>query len=513
MTPSPARSSNAMREKPEKNLKKNARDHAAYVLPHGTLQFLLAAPIALLPALLEDGRVGLSEALADAAVSAGTAANAVGKLVNGVIIDRVGASTFASVMLAVASLATAAFVASSTKFVLLSAFLLLQFAASGGWLIGCRVIHDRFVKARWSSCFAILSIASRTASMASKLSLGALLASMRWHDIGLVASGIGAVGWMLSMRLLSMRRLVSVSVESSNSEEERTEVAETSTEKRKLCRLLKDGGLLLYCGVMAGATCVAAFENLTPLILKDLTSLSSAQVSMTATVFPAALLLGVATIPPLLAKFASSRKHYRWARLAAEVALLGIASCSAIGLAALAARGDKVSPFCVVPLIFGLAFGVSITFYITPNVYALDFGGKDCATASSLLDTFGLAAASLWSLCVSFIQSRFDSHYVAWAYTMTLLALILTLTAFLSIAALSYTSRPESQGEAVVCNTAMSAGEDHVPLIDGEGRQPKATRLASPRAAPVDLDNDLRHQTNPTSNPLLTPATPHDVEN
>lgn len=58
--------------------------------------------------------------------------------------------------------------------------------------------------------------------------------------------------------------------------------------------------------------------------------------------------------------------------------------------------------------LWGLAFGSAFTYYITPAVFALEFG-DDCATASSILDTMGLVASVLFQLAASEMLSAGDS--------------------------------------------------------------------------------------------------------
>lgn len=423
--------------------------HACYFVPHGTLQFLLATPIAVVPAMLRDGRLGVSEAWVDLALSLGTGANAVGKMVNGMAIDAVGPRIFASATLAAATCSLAVLSASSRQELVLGAWVCLQFAASGGWLIGCRVIHDRFGRARWSSCFAVLSAASRGASMTAKLSLGALLVRWNWHEIGLTSAAIGIVGWMVVARLLATP--VTAGYDAVGSASKSLEASDNSR-LATLRRLLCDRGLLLYSAVIAGATCVAGFENMTPLALDDLTSLAPAAVTTSATVFPAALLLGVATVPPLLSRLdkRASKPRAAFSRLLAELALLAVAFASALAIAFLANRARSSPAAAVLPCVVGLAFGVSITFYITPNIYALDFGGEDCATASAILDTCGLVASSLWALSVSAIQRASPDHYAAWTTTMVILAAIIGLTALISVAAHRATLRQQDRRDLVL---------------------------------------------------------------
>ncbi|KAJ8612211.1 hypothetical protein CTAYLR_002903 [Chrysophaeum taylorii] len=592
-------------------------DNACYFLPHGTLQFLLAAPIAVLPALIKDKRLGVSEALVDVALSAGTAANAVGKMVNGLAIDAVGANVFASAILACAACAVATFSATVTKSVLLIAFVLLQFAASGGWLIGCRVIHDTFAKEQWGGCFAILSVASRTGSMASKLGLGAFLMVLNWHEIGLVASCFGFVMCCLVSSLIARSAktkgvgapddvdasatlnalvvehetattsgpvaqhkgddvptrvdasspapdlaeqdnvmfLLAPDTDATNGRHEdndndvlalrgsqlrrsrsgtsipledapRTPPAVSTATFARVRRLLCDRGLLLYSGVCAGATCVAGFENLCPLILGDLTTLSSAHISMTATVFPASLLLGVTIVPWLLnraeTRLVRDAKKASYSRLGAELCLLVVAFCSAVALSVIAARHEKMSPLVIVPFIFGLAFGVSVTFYITPNVYALEFGGEACATASSILDTFGLAAGSVWNLAASAIQRSSRSTYDAWTSTMLLLALIIIVTAVLAFAALVSTQTTnELEATAPTENATHRASSNlhRRPVLHSEmtssliaGESPRGEHEV-PRLGSARVENKLPSEwRSPSNDGVQRPSGGGDIE-
>ena len=99
-----------------------------------------------------------------------------------------------------------------------------------------------------------------------------------------------------------------------------------------------------------------------------------------------------------------------------ELALLAISTIACLSLAVLAARRRKAPAWLVLPCLFALAFGVAVTFYITPNVFALELGGEDCAaTTSSILDTVGLVVSSLWALAASEIQRTAVDAHAAWA--------------------------------------------------------------------------------------------------
>ena len=457
--------------------------HGAYFVPHGSLQFLLAVPTAVIPALLADGRVaGLSNASIALAFSVGTAANAVGKVVNGPLIDAYGARRSARVFLVAGVVGCAAFAATKRPTCMFGAFLVVQFAASAGWLVGCRVIHDSFAKRSWTACFAVLSAASRVGSICSKLGLGALLAACDWQTVALAAAGVGAALTLLVSLLLPLdnterarhasRGQISADGDApSASADARARVpslddvdegllvvddaaadaapggavtnvkAAEETVAARVRRLATDRGLLLYCVVMGGATCVSSFDNLAPMVLTDLTSLPPALVTVSATIFPAALFSCVLAAPRALSRLDARRegdpRGQRFQRLGLELGLLALSFLSALGLAALAKRDAKAHPALVLPCLFGLAFGVAVTFYITPNVFALDVGGAlDCATASSILDTFGLVASSLWALAAGKIAADHgDDDFAAWRVTLVVLAAIILLTMAASVAA------------------------------------------------------------------------------
>uniref|UniRef100_A0A7S3NLN5 Major facilitator superfamily (MFS) profile domain-containing protein n=1 Tax=Aureoumbra lagunensis TaxID=44058 RepID=A0A7S3NLN5_9STRA len=429
-------------EKERSILMSSCLKHFGYALPHGSLQFLLAAPIALIPALRDDKRLGISGAGIDLALGLGTAANALGKVCNGPTVDAVGAMRFAFFALIGAVLMVTAFSLASSKLVLLGTFIFLQFAASGGWLIGCKVIHDTFCKTTWARNFAALSIASRTASMSSKLLLGAMLGTLSWQKIGLIAALIGILLTLIDLHLLgeisNMQRHHNINDPYQDAEIFHQD-KQISNQRKGIALLLRDRGLILYSTVCAGATCVAACENLTPVLLGDLSNASQSHVTMTATAFPAGLLSAVLILPPVL-NFIDTRKltrfNYNSLRLTTEVTLLCLSALCALGLASLASHSKNIPLPLLAIFVYCLAFGAGFTFYITPNVYALEFGGaNDCATASAILDTFGLTASCLWSLIAAALRRALSNKYRTWYLTMLILSVIILATAALSIIA------------------------------------------------------------------------------
>jgi len=551
--------------------------HAVYGVPHGTLQFLLAVPIALIPALRNDARLGVSGKAIDLAISAGTASNALGKVVNGIVVDQIGASLFAKAALLVGSGSLALLSAWRMKLVLFAGFMFLQFAASGGWLIGCRVIHDVFPKRRWGLCFAILSASSRAASMLCKLVMGAALDFLTWRQIALAGAVVGAslcvvvahlFAWAASRRRrrgVVREDLVVVAATTEEELSRRSEFlpgsrrrttgeddddlplgdplddddgaaiggsvvvveAETggvSATLAKILKLLFSPGLFLYGLVMAGATCVSAFDSQVPILLGDMTAMSDAHVSMSATVFPAALLLSVLVAPSLIERLerrrprgtttttttkggggggveesllvvpagttpnADSRPRRRptllTPTLLLELGLLGISLVSALTLAALASTPEKRPPGIVLLCVAGVAFGISVTFYITPNIYALEFGGKDCATASAILDTVGLVASSLWALVAAAVKGG-NGKYRAWHLTMVLLAVIIVATAALSVAALAVAQREQRRRDDLGC--AASQDHHHHHHDDDDARNHKPRRRPSLESTSDDL--------------------------
>jgi len=425
----------------------NVRDHATYCMPQFTLMFAFSMPIALLGALADDPRLGLDNSSINSALAAGSLMRALGKLCNGITIDVVGVKPFLNVALLAAAAAAAALSFADGQAKLSLILGALAFCNSGGWLCGCKIIEGRFKKEEWASCFSNLATFSRCGTMAARIGLGSLLAVFGWQSIALGSGPLLLCSWAFVTQVLlkpddpgrrahSPRCLV---VNPQDADAELAQHAAAMASDRKTgdgagtSRLVRIKGMLCHRGyqleaaIIACCSCFMAFENMCPLMLKDLTSLSNAEIGVLATVFPAGVLCGVLTTPRIYSRLPSP-----FHKLLMELGLQGMAVVSLITLCWLSnmatASPGSVPAWCFLACLSIAAFGLALNYYIKPGTFCLEWG-EDCATASSMMDGAGQAACVIFQL----VSSSLFAHAGSWSQVLSVAVGLLLLMSLCTV--------------------------------------------------------------------------------
>lgn len=367
--------------------------------------FAFTMPIALLGALSDDPLMQLDNASVNSALALGSLFRAIGKGVNGVTVDVVGVRPFLSVIMFVPGIAAFALGISRGSASLNFALVVLAFCNSGAWLCACKVIEACFRKDEWSSCFSILSTCSRMGSVVARVGLGALLFYLKWDTIAFLTAPFFLFSWVFTIQVLvkdlGSRSRDTVAIENGQSEIPKA----TSSEPRatRIKRMILNRELQLHACIVACASCVMALENMCPLLLKDLTKLDNAEISVVGTVFPASVLAGVLASGQLLARMQTLQQ-----KISLEIGLQAAALLSSVVLVGISkvaiddSNSGNVSLSYFLCFLIPIAFGMGLNVYVKPGLHSVEFG-EDCATASSMLDGAGQAAAVLFQLSASFV--------------------------------------------------------------------------------------------------------------
>jgi len=410
-------------------------DHLAYCTPQFALMFAFSMPIALLGALADDPRLGLDNSSINSALAVGSMMRAVGKGVNGITVDIVGVKPFLTVVLLGPSLCAIAlsFVQGQTG--LIAVLGLLAYCNTGGWLCGCKIIESRFTKEEWGGCFSFLATCSRSGTMAARIGLGGLLAFMSWQAITLTSAPLLFGAWVFVTQVLLQPKTPTAPAAptghlvvnpqdpdaldrsgqdrphqrshggggggggGSGGRDADGSPSTGPSRKERIKRMVFNREFQLHSAVVMCASCFMGFENMCPLMLKDLTDLSNAEIGVFAVVFPAGVLCGVLTTPQIYARLATPLH-----KLYMELALQGLATCSILCLIWFSSMATQepgsVPSICFLICLGTAAFGLALNYYIKPGIVCLDFG-EDCATASSMMDGVGQAATVVFQLIAS----------------------------------------------------------------------------------------------------------------
>ncbi|CAJ1351117.1 unnamed protein product [Effrenium voratum] len=391
--------------------------YAAICLPLFGEQFLSAMPSAVLPAMRMDESLSLDDEMITAVLASGMLINGLGKLFGGVLIDRYGARSFLSWSMLLMAAAALGFALGRDLAAPLLGFVFLKLCAAGGWLCACKLMEQHFPRETWSWCFAVVGVGSRCGAVLARLGLGALLKKLAWRHVAIITAAF----------MLLLRYACLAVIPRASTRKESQEASEMLPWWKRACAILCNTSMLLYFGVMAGATCLAAsLDDDVALILQDVLQLDEADASMASAVFPAGLVSSL-----LLAAPAYSFLERRRSKFILELSLQVVLVLVLYSLLQLVLSGVQNLAFYEIGL-FLIAFTVGLTYYVTPNAFPLSFG-EDCAFASAVLDIAGLVAAFLFHTTSSKIFGSGGSwhHVLGILLGFALLQLLCTAVLFL----------------------------------------------------------------------------------
>ncbi len=141
------------------------------------------------PAMVGDPALGLTKTMFGAVLGWGTAGMVTGKLLSGVVADRLGGRRVFLLALSTTAAAACAFgLAGGFALFCFLNFTMLMTAAAG-WPAMSKLIGAWYEPERYGKVWGVISTSSRLSAVLSTLLLGTLLLRVSWHGV-FVAAGL-----------------------------------------------------------------------------------------------------------------------------------------------------------------------------------------------------------------------------------------------------------------------------------------------------------------------------------
>ncbi len=326
-------------------------------------------------------------------VTAGTIGYAVGKFLGGTLCDFLGGRrTFLLGMLG-AVLATVAFGLGRSVPILFAAWVGNRLVQSIGWPGIIKLVSRWFSFASYGTVMGFISLSYLFGDALARKFLGLLFwAGLSWRTIFLIAAGVLAAIWVLSLILL---RESPISVGLKEPEANPASVfgahagdARPEDLRTLLGPLLRSPAFWLVCGLSMGMTLLReTFNNWTPTYFGDVLHMSTPEAADASALF--SLCGGVSV---LAVGFLSDRLG-RGGRAAI---MLGGLFLTGIALSLLGTGTAAANRTWAVGLVATVGFLLIGPYSFLAGAISLDFGGKQgSASASGLVDGFGYVGGAL----------------------------------------------------------------------------------------------------------------------
>jgi sugar phosphate permease len=363
----------------------------------GYMGFILCrtAIYAASPAMVEDPALGLSKTIFGAVLGWGTAGMVTGKLLSGVVADRMGGRRVFLSALAITAATAAAFSLARNPllFCLLNFTMLL--AAAAGWPAMSKLIAAWYEPDRYGKVWGVVSTSSRLSSVLSTLLLGWLLARLRWSHIFLVAGAVtAAVAAVIFVFLRAGPEDVGLTAPGPASADEQLppHPLDDSGLGQALLYFARISRVWLICLSLMCTTVMMEVIGFLPLYLRETLALSPGHAASASSVFPAGCFVALLAGGWLYDRV--SRKGRVWLLGAMlTVAALCLVALLAMTRAALAPQ-TAFAATAIVLFLYGLT--VAPAYYLPMSVFSIEFGGKHCGVLISLIDAMGYGAAMLY---------------------------------------------------------------------------------------------------------------------
>ena len=386
---------------------------------YGLTILSVSAPPALYPAMQHEMSNFTS---GDAATVLGiaTVGTGLGKVQAMMTVARFGARR--TYLFAQICLATFVFLLSLSNAVWLVALCTfsMEFAAGPSWPAHAVIVRGWWPTEMLPSAFWVLSLASRGSDMGSKLLYGALLnAGVPWRWLLRLASCGAIIGSLLSRWHRDTHQDADVMNPNANAREQLHTFVSISKQRK-----------FWIAGItMLLLTCVKKSGQLTSVYFRDVTNqtiLTDGGAAGMGVVFQMGLMSSVLVFGKLYEKLKEDRH-----RIVLCVTLVGMsAGCGLL----LALDGGAVSSSMSLlvwraALVFFVAVGVGLTYYVPMGVFSVQFGKENTALVSAYLDLLGyLMSATFLSVALRPAIDSGGGWSTAW-YCLAFVSLMASVAA------------------------------------------------------------------------------------
>lgn len=362
----------------------------------GYMGFILArtAIYVASPAMVGDPALGLTKTMFGAILGWGTAGMVTGKLLNGVVADRLGGRAVFLLALSITAAAAGCFGLARGFGLLCFLNFTMLLAAAAGWPAMSKLIAAWYEPDRYGKVWGVISTSSRLSSVLSTILLGTLLLRVSWPGIFFAAGAMTAAVAALIFIFLKGRPSdagLPPPVASADGKAPPHPLDDAGL-KEALLHFARSGRVWLMCVSIMCTTVLMEVIGFLPLYLMETLAISPAQAATASSVFPAGC---------FVALLAGGFVYDRVSRRGRAPLLGGMLALSALCLAVLFAMG-RVPPApatafaatAVVLFVYGLT--VAPAYYLPMSVFSIEFGGKHCGVLIGLIDAAGYAAAMLF---------------------------------------------------------------------------------------------------------------------
>jgi MFS transporter, OPA family, glycerol-3-phosphate transporter len=411
--------------------------YAGYYL--GRSCFAIAKPLMLDPA----SGLGLTKEHLGTVDSTGVVAYAVGKVVNGIIVEYLGSRRMFLVGMVATIVCTTAFGLSAGLPFFLGIWGVNRFAQSMGWPALVKTASRWYPLAGLATVMGFLSLSFLFGDALIRLYLGGLVKIGEhysgtplghladWRVVFLIAAAtLGAIALLTLALLRSSPRDLGLEEPAANPNNvfgEAGQSAATVPLKALILPLLESPVFWSICGINFGLTLIReAFNNWTATFLNEV-GMSPGDAGIASLSFPLA-----GGISAIVAGLLSDRLHGRHGRVVVPSLVFATASLYLMGIVPFDGR-----PRAAIALISVTSFFLIGPYTYLSGVMALDLGGKrGSSTAAGLLDGAGYLGAIASGQGVAWIAVKYE-----WGAAFKTLALACGLTLIFAVTYLILSER------------------------------------------------------------------------
>lgn len=332
-------------------------------------------------------------------ITISTLAYALGKLVSGPLVDRVGGKRMFLASLFLSALFSATFGLGASMPFFIFAWSLNRFALSGGWNGLIRVVSRWYAPEEVGTACGLISVNYQLGNVVSLFAVGALVSlGFGWRELFFVPAV-----WLVLFGVVATQTM----------KEEPRDIGEKSppwvTDSasvrargqlwRDLGELFRMRGFILICSLSVILTFIRAlFMVWTPTYLNALGG------KLDVAAFKSAIFPFMGCLGTILAGWISD--HYGRARRGGTIALMLVVLTACLFV--LAAFGDRsqILGFVALGLIGFFLYG---PYSLVTGVAAIDFGGtRLTGTAAGFIDAVGYVGAALSGIGGGFLSERYS---------------------------------------------------------------------------------------------------------
>ena len=352
-----------------------------------------------------------------------------GKLLTGVLADRLGGRRVFVLALAMTTAATVAFGAASRRSVFMGLNFLIQFTKSAAWPSLAHLIKSWFAVRKYGRVWGIISTSSRFSALISALFLAVLLLVLPWRW-GFFVVGVVVALIVILLLLFLKGNPIDVGLKSPKEvkQDEADNVTNTTNESHPLDHETLFGALGVFAGsgriwlICLSVMCLTVlmeFLSFIPLYLEETFNLPGAQAAGYSAAFPAGSFLSM-----LVGGFVYDKLTKR-AVMCVLCGLLGVAQvCVGFLLFLPSLSVDSgTSIVLAIVAIFVLGMAISPAYYLPMSVFSIQFGGKHCGVLIGLIDACGYGAAIVFDVVGGTVAEQ-----SGWQSFLVILAVVSVLT-------------------------------------------------------------------------------------